>query len=352
MFNVSDYDYDLPEELIAYYPPEKRGTSRMLIMDRDSGQCEVSRFESFLDYLTEKDCIVMNNTKVIKARLYGYKEGDGARIESVLIKPDANTEKRWNCLMKPGKRVRSGTRVRLELPEGHSCGSEEWYTVIGACGDGTYDIEFDADDPYSVMDEFGHMPLPPYIKRSDEFLDEKRYQTVFAKESGSVAAPTAGLHFTDDIMLKLKEKGIKKTELTLHVGPGTFLPVSVDNIKDHKMHSERFSLSEKSAAIINETRKAGGKILSVGTTTTRVLETLGDSNGQIEAGHGNTDIFIYPPYKPKIVDMLITNFHLPKSTLMMLVSAFSSRDKVLKAYELAIEEKFRFYSYGDCMLLK
>ncbi len=350
MHNVNDYDYFLPEDLIAAYPCDKRDESRMLILDRNSGETKIKPFSSIAEYLTPEDCFVINNTKVIKARLFGFKEGIGAKIESMLISPLDATNKKWSCFIKPGKRVKTGTRVKL-IDVNCNSGVEEWYTVLGKSKEGSFEIIFDSDDVYNVIDEYGSIPLPPYLKREAEPEDIERYQTVYSKELGAVAAPTAGLHFTPKILKEIEAKGVKVAELTLHVGAGTFQPVSVDNILEHKMHSEQYLLSKGSANIINEIKKRGGKVLAVGTTTTRVLETLATEDGFVKEGTGWTEIFLYPPYKPKVVDMLLTNFHLPKSTLLMLVSTFAGRDNILKAYQKAIEARFRFYSYGDCMLL-
>jgi S-adenosylmethionine:tRNA ribosyltransferase-isomerase len=351
MYNIDAYDYDLPEELIADFPKEDRASSRMLVLNRDSGEFEIKEFSSIIEYLNPNDCVVVNNTKVLKARFFGLKEGAGARIEAMLISPTKDSEKKWNCFIKPGKRVKCGTRVKLISDNETFHSTDEWYTVLEHKEDGSFVIELESDKIDSVFEKFGNIPLPPYIKRKAEKSDESRYQTVYSKEPGAVAAPTAGLHFTDEILNELENKGVGKAELTLHVGAGTFQPVSVDNIKDHKMHSEEFFLSEESADMINNTKKNGGRIIAIGTTSTRVLETLADSDGYVKAGYGWTDIFIYPPQKPKVVDLLLTNFHLPKSTLIMLVSTFAGREKVLEAYQYAINNKMRFYSYGDCMLI-
>ena len=350
MFNVDAYDYNLPEELIAEFPKKDRDSSKMLVLNRSLEDFEIKQFSSIIDYLNPNDCIVLNNTKVLKARFFGLKKETGARIEAMLISPSKDSEKKWNCFIKPGKRVKSGTRVKL-VNDNRSGVDEEWYTVLEHKQDGSYVIELDSDNVDSVFVEYGNIPLPPYIKRKAEKSDETRYQTVYSKKPGAVAAPTAGLHFTDEILKKIERKGVKKAELTLHVGAGTFQPVSVVDIKDHKMHSEEFFLSEETAELINGTKKNGGRIIAVGTTSTRVLETLADDDGLVRSGYGWTDIFLYPPYKPKVVDVLLTNFHLPKSTLLMLVSTFVPREKILEAYQYAINNKMRFYSYGDCMLL-
>ena len=348
--NLSAYDYHLPEELIASYPCDKRDSSRMLVLNRLTGETQIKGFVSIIDYLSQGDCLVVNNTKVIKARLFGLKEGTGAKIESMLITPVDGSNKVWTCFMKPGKRVKEGTRVKL-ISTVLDSKEEAWYTVLKKSDDGAFEIGFDSDNVHEILEKYGKIPLPPYLKREAEPEDEERYQTVYSKASGAVAAPTAGLHFTPEILKKITDKGVNIAELTLHVGAGTFQPVNVDNINDHKMHSEEFFLSERTAAVINKTKESGGKIVAIGTTTTRVLETLADDNGFVKAGCGWTDIFLHPPYTPKIVDMLLTNFHLPKSTLLMLVSTFAGRENLFKAYQKAIESKLRFYSYGDCMLL-
>ncbi|MCP4178811.1 MAG: tRNA preQ1(34) S-adenosylmethionine ribosyltransferase-isomerase QueA [bacterium] len=350
MNQVDYYDYKLPEELIAYYPNDMRDSSRMLVLDSKTGDVKIRNFSNIIDYLDAGDSLVLNNTKVIKARLYGHKNGSGAKIQIMLISPEKEHAFLWKAYIKPGKRVKEGTQILLEKINENS-DTENWIKVIRHNEDGSYIVKFDALDVYELIDEIGHIPLPPYIKREEDFSDADRYQTVYSKISGAVAAPTAGLHFSEDILTKIQNKGINKIELTLHVGAGTFKPISVTDIEDHKMHSEEYFLDEASANMINKTKKNNKKIISVGTTSTRVLETLGDENGVVKPDSGWTDIFIYPPYKPKVVDMLLTNFHLPKSTLLMLVSAFAGRDNIMKAYQIAIENKMRFYSYGDCMLI-
>ena len=322
----------------------------MMILNKLTGEAQIKRFDCILDYLSPADCVVLNNTKVIKARLIGLKEGTGAKIESMLIGPVNGLSNTWNCFIKPGKRVKPGTKVRLSSDD-YAKNREAWYTVSKKNEDGTFEICFDSNNVHEILENFGSIPLPPYIKRKVEADDEIRYQTVYSKTLGAVAAPTAGLHFTPEILEKMAKKGVSIAELTLHVGAGTFQPVNVDNILEHKMHREEFFLSEKTSALINNTKSSGGKILAVGTTTTRVLETLAQDDGLVRDGCGWTDIFLYPPYKPKVVDMLLSNFHLPKSTLLMLVSTFAGRENILNAYREAIEKKLRFYSYGDCMLL-
>ncbi len=351
---VSLFDYELPEALIAQYPPAIRGTSRMLVLDRKTGECELRSFNDIAEYLTPGDGIIFNNTRVMNARMFGMKNGklDAAKIEILLVEPLNGNPQTWKCLLKPGRRVKTGTRIKL-LDRKHELNlNDDWFTVMGKNSDGTFNIQFSAADAFAMQQTYGHVPLPPYIQRSDEHSDLERYQTVFAKEPGAVAAPTAGLHFTDKILDQLSNKGVKTGEVTLHVGPGTFQPVSVENALDHRMHSENFSFTPECAELINEIHENNRRIMAIGTTTVRVLESCVTSDGQLEPRNGATDIFLYPPYQPQAVDMLLTNFHLPKSTLLMLVSTFADREQVFAAYELAIKEHFRFYSYGDCMLLK
>ena len=343
---LNQFNYHLPEELIAQNPPEKRGGSKMLVMDRQTGVCEIRSFTDIAEYLEEGDCVVINNTKVLNARIYGRKNGDGAKVEILFLREIDGM--RWISFLRPGKRMHEGTRIRISVPDG----SELWVRIAARNPDGTFTIESEGVAIMEIQRIAGHIPLPPYIKREDVLADRNRYQTVYAKEEGAVAAPTAGLHFSEEIFAKFAKKGISVAELTLHVGPGTFLPVSCENIEEHKMHSEYFLLPETAAENINRTRKEGRKILAVGTTVVRVLETCANADGTVRAEHGETSIFLYPPYKPKVADILLTNFHLPKSTLLMLVSTFSSRENVLKAYETAKVNGFKFFSYGDCMLLR
>ena len=350
------FDYQLPEELIAQRPAEKRDRSRMLVLNRATGECVIREFADIVEYLAPGDLMVSNNTKVMRARLYGRKNGlaEGAHFEALLLNPYPTGEKiagtRYQAMLKPGKRALPGTWVKLLDHAGNLLPEAPGFTVAERLEDGTFVIDFDTADQESLQAKFGHIPLPPYIKRGDEGSDFERYQTIFAKVSGAVAAPTAGLHFTPDVIQALENKGIVRSEVTLHVGAGTFKPVSEEIITDHKMHTERFVLSNETADLINSKRAAGHKVLAVGTTTVRTLESCADESGKVHAQSGATNIFLYPPYKPRAVDMLLTNFHLPKSTLLMLVSCFADREKVLKAYYTAIENKMRFYSYGDCML--
>ncbi|MBQ7265813.1 MAG: tRNA preQ1(34) S-adenosylmethionine ribosyltransferase-isomerase QueA [Firmicutes bacterium] len=337
----SDFYYDLPEELIAQTPLKDRSSSRLMVVDKKSGALRDGHFSDILEYMQEGDCLVINETKVIPARLIGAREDTGTRVEVLLLKrQDKNL---WECLVYPGRKAREGKRIVFGNGELKA-------TVKEVLPDGNRIIDFEFSGIFEeILDKLGQMPLPPYIKEKLE--DKDRYQTVYAKNSGSAAAPTAGLHFTPELLKKIEEKGVKTARLTLHVGLGTFRPVKEENITDHKMHSEYYNIDEENANIINTAKKNGGKIISVGTTSTRTLESVTDDKGFVKAGSGQTDIFIYPGYKFKIVDSLITNFHLPESTLIMLVSAFSSRENVLRAYKSAVEKKYRFFSFGDAMLL-
>lgn len=340
--SLHDYYYDLPQELIAQDPLEDRSSSRLMVLDKMTGKVEHHIFTDVIDYLNEGDCLVINDTKVIPARLYGTKVGTDANIEILLLKRHENDI--WETLVKPGKKCKIGTEI--SFGDGLLIGK-----VIDIVEEGNRLIQFEYEGIFEeVLDRLGEMPLPPYITHKLE--DKNRYQTVYAKHEGSAAAPTAGLHFTQDLLAKIKEKGIKIAHVTLHVGLGTFRPVKVDNILEHHMHSEFYMVDEKDAAIINETRAGGGRIISVGTTSTRTLETVTDEKGIVHAGSGWTQIFIYPGYKFKAIDCLITNFHLPESTLLMLVSALAGRENVLNAYKQAVEEKYRFFSFGDAMLIK
>ena len=347
------FDYDLPEELIAQYPADKRDASRMLVLDRQSGECEICPFTDIVEFLEPGDGLIFNDTRVMSARFYGIKNGlpGAAKIELLLISSLDEKQQSWNALVKPGKRVRSGSRIKLLDKTGELNIANDWVEIQEKCADGSYVLRFDAADNERLQKLYGHMPLPPYIRRDDESGDIERYQTIFAREKGAVAAPTAGLHFSPEIIDVLKTKGVLRAAVTLHVGPGTFRPVSVENALEHKMHTENFSLSAETADTINSIHAAGHKILAVGTTTVRVLESC-VKDRRLIARNGSTDIFLYPPYKPQAADMLLTNFHLPKSTLLMLVSTFADREMVLNAYEVAKKAKMRFYSYGDCMLLK
>ena len=338
---TSDFDYNLPEELIAQTPLKDRVSSKMMVFDRVSGNIEHKYFYNLIDNLNEGDVLVFNDTKVIPARLYGSKEGGSAVIEILLLKRLAIDE--WEILMKPAKRIKIGGNVIFG--NGELTG-----TVIKEIDDGKRVIKFQFDGVFeTILDKLGNMPLPPYIK---EKLDDKsRYQTVYAKYEGSSAAPTAGLHFTSEYIEKLKEKGIITAFVTLHVGLGTFKPVSVDDVLEHKMHSEWYSIDAENARIISLAKKEKRRVIAVGTTSLRTLEAVAGKYGEIKAASGETDIFIYPGYDFKIADGLLTNFHLPKSTLLMLISALSDKDKILAAYGVAIKNKYRFFSFGDCMLI-
>lgn len=338
---LSDFSYYLPEELIAQDPLEKRDNSRLMVLNKQTGEREHKHFYDVIDYLNPGDCLVLNNTKVIPARLMGVKEDTGASIEVLLLK--RHDEKVWETLVKPGKKARTGARI--SFGNGLLVGE-----VIDIVEEGNRLIRFEYDGIWEeLLDQLGQMPLPPYITHKLE--DKNRYQTVYAKYDGSAAAPTAGLHFTKELLERIEEKGVRIANVTLHVGLGTFRPVKVDNILEHHMHSEFYMIDETAAATINETRAKGGKIISVGTTSTRTLETAAKPDGRIEACSGWTDIFIYPGYEFKVVDRLITNFHLPESTLLMLVSALSDREMILDAYAEAVREKYRFFSFGDAMLI-
>ena len=339
--NRQDFYFDLPDELIAQTPLLKRDSSRLLVLNRETGEVNHKTFTNILDYISKGDTIVLNNSRVLPARLIGQKAETGGAIEFVLLKDLG--ENVWECLTKPGKRAKIGA----EFVFGDGILKAKVVDIISG---GNRLIEFFYEGVFlEILDTLGSMPLPHYIK--EKLLDNERYQTVYSKENGSAAAPTAGLHFTNELLEAIKAKGINIAYVTLHVGLGTFRPVKVDNILEHDMHSEFYILDEENAKLINDTKKNGGRIFSVGTTSTRTLETLADENGLVKASSGFTNIFIYPSYKFKLVDCLITNFHLPESTLIMLISAFSTKEKIMNAYEIAIKEKYRFFSFGDSMLI-
>ncbi|WP_062005414.1 tRNA preQ1(34) S-adenosylmethionine ribosyltransferase-isomerase QueA [Streptococcus cristatus] len=341
--NTADFDFHLPEELIAQTPLEKRDSSRLLIVDRETGQFSDQHFDNIIDQLEPGDALVMNNTRVLPARLYGTKPETGGHVELLLLK---NTQGDfWEVLAKPAKRLRVGTRV--SFGDGRLTA-----TVTEELEHGGRIVRFNYQGIFlEVLESLGEMPLPPYIHEKLE--DRERYQTVYAKENGSAAAPTAGLHFTEELLDKIATKGVKLVYLTLHVGLGTFRPVSVDNLEEHEMHSEFYSLSEEAAETLRQVKASGHRIVAVGTTSIRTLETIGSKfEGQIQADSGWTNIFIKPGYQWKIVDAFSTNFHLPKSTLVMLVSAFAGRQLTLQAYEHAIAERYRFFSFGDAMFIK
>ena len=339
---VDDFDYFLPEELIAQVPIEQRDTSRLLVLDKETGEVNHKHFYDIIDYLDKGDTLVLNDTKVLPARLIGVKEETNAVIEILLLKNLSGDK--WECLVKPARRVKEGTIV--------SFGDGKLKAKCCGCFDeGIRHFELIYNGILmEILEDLGTMPLPPYIH--EKLDDQSRYQTVYAKEVGSAAAPTAGLHFTKDLLLKIEEKGINICYVTLHVGLGTFRPVSVEKIEDHEMHSEFYSMSSEVANKLNETRKNGNKIIAVGTTSTRTLETIANLYGEFRECNGWTNIFIYPGYEFKGIDRLITNFHLPKSTLVMLVSTLAGRENILNAYKIAVEEKYRFFSFGDAMFIK
>ena len=338
---TSDFYFDLPQELIAQDPLEDRSSSRLLVLDRETGKTEHRIFKDVIDYLNPGDCLVVNNTKVIPARLFGSKEGTEARIEILLLKRKENDV--WETLVKPGKKAKPGTRI--SFGDGLLTGE-----VIDVVEEGNRLIKFTYDGIFEeILDQLGQMPLPPYI--THQLKDKNRYQTVYAKHDGSAAAPTAGLHFTPELLEAIKAKGVNIAHVTLHVGLGTFRPVKVEDVTNHHMHSEFYIVEEDQAKLINETKQRGGKIVSVGTTSCRTLESATDEQGVLHAGSGWTDIFIYPGYKFKMIDRLITNFHLPESTLLMLVSALAGKDKIMAAYEEAVKERYRFFSFGDAMMI-
>lgn len=339
---TSDFYYDLPKELIAQDPLEDRSASRLMLLDKKTGQTDSScHFRDIIDYLNPGDTLVINNTKVIPARLIGVKEETGAKIEVLLLTRKQNDI--WETLVKPGKKCRVGTRIDF----GDGLLKAE---IVDEVEDGNRLVHFEYDGIFEeILDKLGQMPLPPYIRH--QLKDKDRYNTVYAKHDGSAAAPTAGLHFTKDLLQQIKAKGVHIAEVTLHVGLGTFRPVKVDDPTQHHMHSEYYIVDEPTAELINNTRKNGKRVISVGTTSCRTLETATGGDGILKAGSGWTDIFIYPGYKFKMVDCLITNFHLPESTLVMLVSALAGRENILNAYKQAVDEKFRFFSFGDAMFI-
>lgn len=339
---TSDFYYDLPKELIAQDPLEDRSSSRLLHLNSVTGEIEHTSFTHILDYLNQGDCLVINDTKVIPARLYGHKEDTGAVIEILLLKRRENDI--WETLVKPGKKARPGAKIIFG--DGILKGE-----ILDIVEEGNRLIQFSYEGIFEeILDKLGEMPLPPYI--THKLQDKNRYQTVYAKNEGSAAAPTAGLHFTTELLDKVQEKGVKIAHVTLHVGLGTFRPVKVDDVENHHMHSEFYVVEKDQAKLINDTKKAGGRIISVGTTSCRTLESAAEEDGFLRAGSGWTDIFIYPGYHFKIIDGLITNFHLPESTLLMLVSALAGKEKIMKAYEEAVKERYRFFSFGDAMLIE
>ena len=339
--DVKDFYYDLPQELIAQDPLEDRSSSKLLVLDKETGEVEHKIFRDILSYLKPGDCLVINDTKVIPARLIGSKEGTDARIELLLLKRRENDI--WETLVKPGKKAKPGTVINFG--DGLLKG-----TILDVVEEGNRLIQFSYEGIFEeILDQLGQMPLPPYI--THQLQDKNRYQTVYAEHEGSAAAPTAGLHFTKELLKEIEEMGVKIAHVTLHVGLGTFRPVKVDNVLDHHMHSEFYMVEEGAAKVINDTKKNGGRVICVGTTSCRTLESATGEDGILKAGSGWTEIFIYPGYKFKILDCLITNFHLPESTLVMLVSALAGREHVLAAYQEAIERRYRFFSFGDAMFI-
>ena len=339
---TSDFTFELPEELIAQDPLADRSSSRLLVLDKETGEIIHEVFKNVVSYLKKGDCLVLNDTKVLPARLIGEKEGTGAKIEVLLLK--RRQDNVWETLVKPGRKAKPGTRI--SFGGGRLVGE-----VTDIVDEGNRLVRFEFEGIFEeVLDELGQMPLPPYITHQLE--DKNRYQTVYAKHEGSAAAPTAGLHFTKELLKEIEEKGVRLAYVTLHVGLGTFRPVKVEDVTDHHMHSEFYSVDETAAQAINQTRKEGGRIISVGTTSTRTLVSVADVDGHIEPKSGWTDIFIYPGYEFKVIDALITNFHLPESTLLMLVSALAGKEHILAAYEEAVRERYRFFSFGDAMFIQ
>lgn len=337
---TSDFYYDLPEELIAQTPVEPRNSSRLMVLPRNGGKIEHKHFYDLPEFLKPGDCLVLNNTRVLPARLYGTREDTGAVVEFVLLRQHGN--KLWECLAGPGKKAKTGYKFRFS--------DKLTATVTDVFEDGNRMIEFACEgDFFAVLDEVGQMPLPPYIK--EKLKDKERYQTVYSKDAGSAAAPTAGLHFTKEMLENIRAMGVNIAYVTLHVGLGTFRPVKVEDVTQHKMHTEHYYIPEEAAKTINDTRKNGGRVICVGTTSCRTVESCAKKYGEIKECSGDTDIFIYPGFEFKCMDGLITNFHLPESTLIMLVSAFAGYDNVMNAYNTAVKERYRFFSFGDAMLI-
>ena len=342
MMKTSDFNFDLPQELIAQDPLEDRSSSRLMVLNKESGEIAHRIFHDITEYLHPGDCLVINDTKVIPARLIGTKEDTGAHIEILLLKRKENDV--WETLVKPGKKCRPGARVVFGNGELKA-------EIVDVLEDGNRLVHFEYEGIFEeVLDRLGQMPLPPYI--THQLKDKNRYQTVYAKYDGSAAAPTAGLHFTKELLQKVKDMGVDIAEVTLHVGLGTFRPVKVENVLDHHMHSEFYMVSQEAADKINRAKESGHRVIAVGTTSTRTLEAAADENGRLHETSGWTEIFIYPGYQFKVIDALITNFHLPQSTLVMLVSALAGREHVLHAYEIAVKERYRFFSFGDAMLIQ
>lgn len=338
---TSDFNFDLPEKLIAQIPLQKRDESRLMLLNKETGEIEHKVFKDMIDYLNEGDCLVLNNTRVLPARLIGEKLETKGKIEFLLLKRiELDT---WQVLVKPGKRAKIGTKF--------SFGDKLIATVMDIAEEGSRIVKFEYTGVFEeLLDELGSMPLPPYI--TEKLEDRERYQTVYSKHDGSAAAPTAGLHFTQELLQKIKDKGIEIAYVTLHVGLGTFRPVKVDNVLDHKMHSEFYMIDKEQADKINKCKQNGGRVIPIGTTSCRTLESVANENGLLQEQSGWTEIFIYPGYKFKVVDALITNFHLPESTLIMLVGALTGKESILNAYKIAVDEKYRFFSFGDAMFVK
>lgn len=339
---VKDFSFDLPEEYIAQHPLEKRDKSRLMVLDKNTGEIEHRVFKDILEYLNPGDCLVLNNTRVLPARLIGHKEGTMGRMEFLLLK--RKDKNRWETLVKPGKRAKIGSKFIF--------GNGELKAEVMSIGeDGSRIVEFEYEGIFEeVLDKLGEMPLPPYI--TEKLEEKERYQTVYSKEPGSAAAPTAGLHFTEELLNEIKNKGVEVAFVTLHVGLGTFRPVKAETIEEHHMHSEYYQMSSETADIINKTKENGGRVIAVGTTSCRTIESIADEHGKVRECSGWTEIFIYPGYKFKVLDELITNFHLPESTLIMLVSALAGKENVMNAYNVAVKEKYRFFSFGDAMFIK
>lgn len=347
--HINDFDYDLPEELIAQYPSRRRDESRLLVVHRNDGTIEHKHFFDIIDYLRPGDCLVMNDSRVIPARLFGTKSGTGAQAEILLVRRAEGEGECWEAMVRPGRRLKPGAVVQFSEEPGRRLSAH----ILDYAEGGTRKIRFQYDGNFADrLEEFGHIPLPPYIDRPDEPLDREMYQTVYSRTEGSVAAPTAGLHFTEDLLERIREKGVRTARVTLHVGIGTFRPVKCERIEEHHMHFEEYQISQENADIINETKAAGGRVISVGTTSTRTMESAAEESGRVRAGRGGTDIFIYPGYQFRVVDSLITNFHLPKSTLLMLISALYDREKILEIYREAVEQRYAFFSYGDAMFIE
>ena len=344
---LSDFYYDLPEELIAQHPTEKRDESRLLVLDRKTGNVEHRVFKDIVEYLTPNDCLVINETRVIPARIYGVKKGTESKVEILLLKDMGDNK--WEVLVKPGKKCKVGTVLEFGKKKNGETLIEA--TVLDILEDGNRIVELKYDGVLNaLLDEIGVMPLPPYIH--EKLKEKERYQTVYSRVEGSSAAPTAGLHFTKELLKQIEDMGVKIAKVTLHVGLGTFRPVKEENIEDHKMHSEYYEIDKEACDIINSTKANGGKVFCVGTTSCRTVESAADENGFLVPQKGNTEIFIYPGYKFKVLDNLITNFHLPESTLLMLVSALAGKENIMNAYKVAVEEKYRFFSFGDAMFIK